>query len=119
MHQVIVTGWGITENTTRSDVLLQVKLSQVPNEKCAEAYKNFATIGHKQMCAGGKDGMDSCLGDSGGPLQALTLYNERDARFVQFGIVSFGLKSCGTEGFPGVYTRVAYFMDWILDTMKD
>lgn len=117
--KVTVTGWGITENRTTSEVLLHVKLSVVPVEKCAENYKSFAQINYKQMCAGGKDGMDSCLGDSGGPLQSATLYNEKDARFVQFGIVSFGLKICGVEGYPGVYTRVDYYMDWILNTMRD
>lgn len=117
--KVTVTGWGITENRTASNVLLQVRLSIVPNEECAATYKNFAQVEYKQMCAGGKNGMDSCLGDSGGPLQSVTLYNEKDARFVQFGIVSFGLKICGTEGYPGVYTRVAYFTDWILNTIKD
>lgn len=114
-----VTGWGITENRTASEVLLHVKLSVVPVEKCRENYKSFAQIDYKQMCAGGKDGMDSCLGDSGGPLQSVTLYNDKDARFVQFGIVSFGLKICGVEGYPGVYTRVDYYINWILNSMRD
>ena len=117
--KVTVPGWGITENKTRSEVLLQVKLTPISNEQCAETYKNISEIGYKQMCASGKSEIGSCFGDSGGPLQGLTLYNEKEARYVQFGIVSFGHKNCGKEGFPGVYTRVAYFMDWILDTMKD
>ena len=57
--------------------------------------------------------MDSCQGDSGGPLmiQKQTYIREYSE---QIGIVSFGLV-CGTDGVPGVYTNVAYFMEWILN----
>ncbi|KAJ8960290.1 hypothetical protein NQ318_004015 [Aromia moschata] len=65
---------------------------------------------------GGREGKDSCPGDSGGPLQVASFLNE-DTRYVQHGVVSFGPRHCGLEGFPGVYTRVAYYMDWILDTI--
>lgn len=46
-------------------------------------------------------------GDSGGPLQVSR--NQYTAHVV--GIVSFGI-SCGTA-FPGIYTRVAHYSDWI------
>lgn len=42
----------------------------------------------------------------------------RNSRYTQLGIVSFGPKLCGSEGFPGVYTKVTYYMDWILDSLK-
>lgn len=41
----------------------------VENEQCNKAYKKTTTIGISQMCVGGVVGMDSCGGDSGGPLQ--------------------------------------------------
>ena len=54
-------------------------------------------------------GKDSCNGDSGGPL----IYREySDDPWHQIGLVSFGTKACG-KGVPGVYTRVAEYMDWI------
>ena len=31
------------------------------------------------------------------------------------GIVSFGPRFCGTEGIPGVYTRVRNYVQWVLD----
>lgn len=51
--------------------------------------------------------IDTCEGDSGGPLQVF--HNSYTAHVV--GIISFGI-GCGTE-YPGVYTRVANYLDWI------
>lgn len=48
-------------------------------------------------------------GDSGGPLQMFEQKSSAIATVV--GVVSFGA-SCGTE-LPGIYTRVAFYIDWI------
>ncbi|KAL0100204.1 hypothetical protein PUN28_019554 [Cardiocondyla obscurior] len=117
--KAVVTGWGATEKGPRSEALLQAKLPVMDNDQCKEVYERTAQIWHKQLCAGGQINVDSCLGDSGGPLQASGIYNSKNVRIIQHGIVSFGLKQCGTRGFPGVYTRVAYYVNWILDTMTD
>lgn len=34
------------------------------------------------------------------------------------GIVSFGPKNCGTANWPGVYTNVAKYVDWINSNVK-
>ncbi|XP_076164421.1 melanization protease 1-like [Ptiloglossa arizonensis] len=115
--KVTVTGWGATELGPRSQSLLQVKLTPINLTDCIQTFKGKAQIWYKQICAGGKQGKDSCLGDSGGPLQAPTMYNN-NLKFVQYGIVSFGLKNCGTEGIPGVYTKLVYYMDWVLNTIR-
>lgn len=86
-------------------------------EECSKSYSTQVSITQRQLCAGGKDQKDSCQGDSGGPLQKVASINKK-AIFVQYGVVSFGPKFCGSEGFPGVYTKVAYYMDWILNNMK-
>ena len=53
-------------------------------------------------------------GDSGGPV----LQWIKD-RWEQMGIVSYGEEGCGSRGYPGVYTRVAYFHDWIQSHILD
>ena len=45
-----------------------------------------------------------------GPIGYLDIYT-------QIGLVSFGAVYCGTAGLPGVYTNVAYFMEWILENL--
>ena len=72
------------------------------------------------MCAGGEDGKDSCVGDSGSALM-----REKKSKNILskglhelIGVVSFGPRKCGTEGVPGVYTRVRSYLDWILDNVR-
>lgn len=52
--------------------------------------------------------------DSGGPLLMTPTDNLNDDRMV--GVVSWG-RGCANPDFPGVYTRISYFYDWIVGTM--
>jgi len=52
------------------------------------------------MVASGKEGKDTCSGDSGGPMFASAAGNR-----YQIGITSFG-RGCATRNYPGVYTEV-------------
>ena len=64
------------------------------------------------MCAG-EAGHDSCQGDSGGPLICEQPNAGLDSStMVQCGIVSWGI-GCGDPEYPGVYTELGYFLDWI------
>jgi secreted trypsin-like serine protease len=113
------TGWRYTETGRPSPDLLQVELPIVPLGECKVIYKNLPTpitLNDNQICAGGKRSSDFCGGNGGGPLHALgLLFGE--VRRVQQGIVSFGPTRCGEEPIPGVYTRVAAYMDWVLDNI--
>ncbi|KAK7814571.1 hypothetical protein U0070_005874 [Myodes glareolus] len=73
--------------------------------------KFYPTRYHEKemQCAGTEDGsIDACKGDSGGPL---VCQDVNDVTYV-WGIVSWG-ENCGKPEFPGVYTRVANYFDWI------
>ena len=99
-----------------------MKVPVVTVEMCAGVYNRTTyrrpiQITSRQICAGGENAEDSCDGDSGGPLIKPGEVNSRP-RYVQFGIVSFGPRSCGIRGFPAVYTRISFYMDWILSNMK-
>ncbi len=60
-------------------------------------------------------GVDSCNGDSGGPL-AYKKSKPEDPWYL-IGIVSYGTSLCG-KGSPGVYTKVTSYLDWIERNMK-
>lgn len=81
-----------------------LEYNQTPNY---EAFRDGVT--ESQYCAHDPNKMkDSCQGDSGGPLQ---IYPPGSFSAKVVGVVSFGI-GCGSE-WPGVYTRVAYYLDWI------
>ena len=89
------------------------------NQTCIDTFNekyNAIIDASTQLCAGGDKNKDSCSGDSGGPL---TYKQSTDQPFYQVGIVSFGLKNCGQEDVPGVYTRVAAFTEWIASKMRE
>ena len=69
------------------------------------------------LCAGNltSGGVDSCSGDSGG---ALVCYDRNG--YVLTGVVSFGIKDkCGAQNFPGIYSRVTHYIEWIESKMGD
>jgi len=69
-------------------------------------------IDGKEICAGYlSGGHDTCQGDSGGPLLCREPSNLN--KWYVAGIVSHG-EGCARPMEPGVYTRVALFMNWII-----
>ncbi|XP_053332875.1 coagulation factor VII-like [Clarias gariepinus] len=107
----VVSGWGrLSQHGPQPDVLQRLQVPRVPLEEC-RAHSGL-NLTNNMLCAGFKEGKrDSCQGDSGGPL--VTQYNKI---WFLTGIVSWG-KGCARADMYGVYTRVAVFVEWIMNTM--
>ncbi|KAF2890882.1 hypothetical protein ILUMI_15291, partial [Ignelater luminosus] len=117
-QKLTVAGWGRTENRSQSTVKLKVDVPVMSNSDCAPTYKrNGVTLVSSQICAGGEQAKDSCTGDSGGPLMVVDRI-VKEENYIIHGVVSFGPTPCGVENFPGIYTRVADYVDWIRDHLK-
>ncbi|KAM9330415.1 plasma kallikrein [Gastrophryne carolinensis] len=104
-----VTGWGYTEESGYTSEVLQK--AQVPPKLRPECQKSYPeqTLSDKIICAGYKEGqIDSCKGDSGGPLAC-----EVQNTWYLTGITSWG-EGCARPDKPGVYTQVTEFIDWIV-----
>uniref|UniRef100_F7C2Y2 Transmembrane protease serine 4-like n=1 Tax=Monodelphis domestica TaxID=13616 RepID=F7C2Y2_MONDO len=109
-----IVGWGFkNEKEERfSAVLQQAKVQLIDRNKCNENDAYFGAVSGSMLCAGSPDGfLDTCQGDSGGPL----MYYKEKWQIV--GIVSWGI-GCGKPNFPGVYTRVNFFLNWIYNIRK-
>ncbi|XP_034480387.1 venom protease [Drosophila innubila] len=117
--RAIATGWGTLKEDGKPSCLLQeVEVPVLDNDECV-AQTNYTQkmITKNMMCSGypGVGGRDSCQGDSGGPLVRL---RPDDKRFEQIGIVSWG-NGCARPNYPGVYTRVTKYLDWIVENSRD
>ncbi|CAF3433076.1 unnamed protein product [Rotaria sp. Silwood1] len=105
---VVAIGWGVLSsgNKVPSDSLQQVTLKTLSKTSI-----NCRTVIHNntiQFCSGVPGGgKDTCQGDSGGPLMIFS-----KGQWILVGITSYGI-SCALADYPGVYTRVSYYIDWI------
>ncbi|XP_055902776.1 venom protease-like [Eupeodes corollae] len=123
--QLIVTGWGSTKLAGRNAAHLQkAGVELFEEDECNEIYseegENTLPAGVKyrtQICAGSKqDIKDTCQGDSGGPLQSV--HPNHPCMYSIIGVTSYG-QACGNIGYPGVYTRVFNYIDWIESVVWD
>ncbi|XP_063239999.1 trypsin-1-like [Bacillus rossius redtenbacheri] len=105
-----VVGWGLlyTDGPT-SDLLQKVDLVTFSDAACQEALSGYPHA--HNLCAGWPSGgKGHCSGDSGGPLLVSG---------VQVGIVSWSVKPCASQGYPGVYIETSFFASWIRRHTQD
>jgi secreted trypsin-like serine protease len=111
--KVTVIGWGATqEGSGTTPRLMEVEVTVQDRALCEANYRAVAPgtrITENMWCAGVPEGgKDSCQGDSGGFIGAPTA----DGRWVQLGVVSWGI-GCARPELFGVYTRVGNYGAWI------
>ncbi|EDV32580.1 uncharacterized protein Dana_GF22084 [Drosophila ananassae] len=96
----LIHGWGKVSANDKSSTLQQAPVPILKKSLCNIIYK----LPESQLCAGFlQGGIDACQGDSGGPLVC-------SGRLA--GIISWGV-GCADPGYPGVYTNVSHFLEWI------
>lgn len=108
------TGWGKDnwEYGKYQNILKEVDVPIIEQNTCQNQLRQ-TRLGYNYVlnpgfiCAGGEEGKDACKGDGGGPLVC-----ERNGVWQVAGIVSWGI-GCGKVNVPGVYVRVAHYLDWI------
>jgi secreted trypsin-like serine protease len=112
-----VIGWGHTEQGgPGSEKLRKVTIPFVDWNTCNTNYENALT--DNMLCAG-EEGKDSCQGDSGG---GLLVYEAAQGdggsgSYRVAGVVSFGI-GCAQAKYPGVYTKVTNYRDWVQQTVS-
>ena len=104
-----VTGWGNTSQGGSGSEILQFIEVPIINPNDPDL-GNININTNTEFFAGAIDGgMDSCQGDSGGPV---AVRNAEDTEWLLIGITSWGY-GCAQDGYPGVYTKVSNYINWI------
>ncbi|XP_022190979.2 serine protease 7 [Nilaparvata lugens] len=129
-----VAGWGTYDfadiNRTQllyPDILQTLSVPIIDDNSCLDTMRRLAYdyqqhhVIESQVCAGGIPEYFAYMGDSGGPLMVVKQMDpEQPPRFYQIGVVSWGGLTVNVTSFesPTVYTRVRYYLPWILDNMR-
>ncbi|XP_029198237.2 chymotrypsin-like elastase family member 2A [Acropora millepora] len=106
-----IAGWGTqTLKGPPTRILHEAALPLVSHEQCNDPLSYSGAVSADMICAGYKQGgVDTCEGDSGGPLMC----QGEGGRWFLTGVASFGHTGCGVPNKYGVYTRVVNHLRWI------
>ncbi len=120
-----IIGWGADgynnntdEATSFPTILQEAETTIISNQDCATANAGAFDINDTHICAQ-EPGVDTCVADSGSPLMVKESELAGEApNFILVGITSFGI-GCADPDFPGVYTRVSEYVDWIEENLRE
>ncbi|XP_046352490.2 trypsin-like isoform X1 [Haliotis rufescens] len=122
---VSVAGWGQIAYRPLGwsmYIPLRVNITVIEQDRCSRGYAAvpdddpdkafYAPEEDSVICAGSPSGgRDACLGDSGGPLACYY-----DNEWHEGAVVSTGY-NCGKAEYPGLYTKLSSYLDWIENTI--
>ncbi|XP_049314001.1 brachyurin-like [Bactrocera dorsalis] len=105
---VIASGWGrISDSaTSATDLLRWIEVPVMSNRGCNLWF--LGSVKSTNICIKTTGGISTCNGDSGGPL----VYNDGESTIL-VGATSFGFGLGCQVGWPGVFTRITSYLDWI------
>lgn len=108
--EATVVGWGLNSSEgIVQEILQEANIYTVSNEDCKNIHQK--PIHLENICAMYPEGgRGQCNGDSGGPLYI-------DG--IQVGVVSWSIKPCTIAPYPGVFTDITYFRDWIKSVTEE
>lgn len=92
------------------DTLQKAAMKPVLRSICETKFaRNRFAVSDNHLCAEMKEdsNTDACMGAFGGPLVKL-----EGNKYHLVGITSY-VYGCGLRAYPGVYTRVANYLEWI------
>nr|CAH8827139.1 unnamed protein product [Trichobilharzia regenti] len=110
--ECIFVGWGCRAKHGKPSAEAQVvHLTTLTNDDCSLLYGHAAGLNdNHEFCAGYYQGrVGICSGDSGSGL----IYKKDDKNYV-VGVAS-ATHATAPELYPGLFTRVSYFRDWIIE----
>ncbi|WP_435236432.1 S1 family peptidase [Psychromonas sp. PT13] len=113
-----VIGYGVMDSSEDASAeeaipttLQEAELPFVPTDECY--WNDYGLMSDNMFCAGYDSddvNIDSCSGDSGGPV-----FKTIDGELTLVGLVSWGTTTCSE--IPGVYTNISNLRSWILENI--
>jgi len=111
-----IAGWGQTENRLQSSVLKEAQTKQPSDhesiDECKDAITKNAFCARGDAVAQTSFRSGTCNGDSGGPLFCEKEI-EGKPELVQYGVVSYGARDCGSLDDYDFFADVRLQLDWI------